>query len=194
MYYLVYLIRNLVNNKIYVGVHSAWNLDDGYLDSGQNIKRAIKKYGKENFERTILHYCYDEIQMYEWEKQIVDKNFIMHDNTYNLCVGGYKPPSRKNSIASRETKIKMSEASKGKPSNFKNHFHTNKTKTQMSNVKIGKSSNHKDSLHSGETKIQMSIAHLNLPIITCSYCNKTGKGGAMYRWHFKKCKLYFYPK
>jgi hypothetical protein len=48
-YHIVYLIRNLVNYKIYVGVHSTQNLYDGYLGSGKILKLDILKYGKEKF-------------------------------------------------------------------------------------------------------------------------------------------------
>jgi len=88
-YHIVYLIRNLVNYKIYVGVHSTQNLYDGYLGSGKMLKLDILKYGKENFERTILHYCYNEQQMYEVESKIVDKSFVSRKDTYNITIGGH---------------------------------------------------------------------------------------------------------
>jgi len=66
IYHLVYLTTNLINNKIYIGVHSTYNLDDGYLGSGIGIKNAIKKYGKQNFKRQIIHYCLSEQDAYQW--------------------------------------------------------------------------------------------------------------------------------
>ena len=56
MYHIVYLTTNLVNSKIYVGVHSTYNLDDYYLGSGIAIKKSIKKYSRDSFKRQILHY------------------------------------------------------------------------------------------------------------------------------------------
>ena len=75
MFHLVYLTTNLVNSKIYVGVHSTYNPDDGYLGSGKTLKKAIKKYGESNFKRQILHFCLDKHQMNYWETFIVDEIF-----------------------------------------------------------------------------------------------------------------------
>jgi len=43
MFYYLYEIKNLINNKIYVGVHKTNDLNDGYMGSGKVIRRAIKK-------------------------------------------------------------------------------------------------------------------------------------------------------
>ena len=53
-YHIIYKTTNLINGKIYVGMHSTDNLNDGYLGSGWILKQAIKKYGKENFKREVL--------------------------------------------------------------------------------------------------------------------------------------------
>ena len=50
----VYQILNLKNGKIYIGKHSSKSMTDLYMGSGIAIKRAIKKYGRESFEKTIL--------------------------------------------------------------------------------------------------------------------------------------------
>ena len=52
MFYTVYKITNLINNKIYVGVHITKNLNDSYMGSGVNIKRAIKKYGNKDSSKS----------------------------------------------------------------------------------------------------------------------------------------------
>ena len=87
IYHIVYLTTNLVNQKFYVGVHSTYNLDDGYLGSGKFLKKAIKKHGREKFQRQILHYCLTIKDAYEIEKNIVDLHFIKRKDVYNMVVG-----------------------------------------------------------------------------------------------------------
>ena len=42
MRYLVYQTTNLINGKLYIGVHATDKLDDGYLGSGTVIKRPLR--------------------------------------------------------------------------------------------------------------------------------------------------------
>ena len=58
----IYSIRNNINGKIYIG-KSRLNVNENYFGSGLRIKRAIKKYGKENFTKNIICFAenYDEL-------------------------------------------------------------------------------------------------------------------------------------
>lgn len=88
MFHIVYLTTNLVNLKMYVGIHSTFNLNDGYLGSGNTMMKAIKKYGTKNFKRQILHYCLSREEASRIESVIVDANFLKRPDVYNIRFGG----------------------------------------------------------------------------------------------------------
>lgn len=87
-YYLIYQITNKLNGMIYIGKHKTSNIDDGYMGSGLRICNAIKKYGIENFEKTILFECSSDDEMNKLEAEIVNEEFISRDDVYNLKIGG----------------------------------------------------------------------------------------------------------
>jgi len=95
VYHFVYLTQNLINNMIYVGVHSSDSFEDSYLGSGFLLLPAIKKYGKDQFKRTILFIGRNEEEAYEFESWMVDNSFIKRKDTYNLVPGGRRPPNQK---------------------------------------------------------------------------------------------------
>lgn len=88
MHFYTYKITNLINGKIYIGVHKTKNLEDGYMGSGKILNRAKEKYGIENFHKEILMFHDSESDMFEIEELIVDRNFIDRRDTYNLKIGG----------------------------------------------------------------------------------------------------------
>jgi hypothetical protein len=71
MYFIIYKTTNIINGKYYIGKHKTNDLNDGYLGSGKLLKRAIKKYGTENFHREILHHCKSDEEMNLLEKILV---------------------------------------------------------------------------------------------------------------------------
>lgn len=89
MFYYMYQITNKVNNKIYVGVHKTKSLDDGYMGSGKVIKSAIEKHGILNFEKVILEHFENQEAMYAREKEVVNEEFLLREDVYNLRCGGY---------------------------------------------------------------------------------------------------------
>lgn len=84
----MYKITNLVNSKIYVGVHKTTNLEDGYMGSGKVIRNAIAKHGIENFKKDILEFFENAELMYAREKEVVNENFLLRKDVYNLRRGG----------------------------------------------------------------------------------------------------------
>lgn len=88
MFHIIYKTTNLLDGKFYIGAHSTEILEDGYLGSGKYLKRAVLKYGRENFAREILFVYSDKEQMYSKEREIVTEDFILTNNVYNLKLGG----------------------------------------------------------------------------------------------------------
>ena len=84
MFYTIYKITNLINNKFYIGKHQTNNVDDEYMGSGKLITAAIKKYGANSFRKEILHIFDNEKDMNNAEKNLV----ILSEDSYNLCPGG----------------------------------------------------------------------------------------------------------
>lgn len=83
-YNYTYVITNLVNNKIYYGTHSTDDLNDGYLGSGTLLAQAKKKYGKKNFNLSILGFYKDFKSARDAERELVTIDVVNDPMTYNL--------------------------------------------------------------------------------------------------------------
>lgn len=126
-YNIVYLIVNKVNNKIYIGKHTTDNPYDDYMGSGKYIKRAIKKYGIENFKKIIIDCLATEELALKREEELVTEEFVNRTDTYNIKCGGSgwkssdisgdkNPRGMLGKRMSDETKLRMSLAHKGEKS------------------------------------------------------------------------------
>lgn len=159
-YHLIYMIVNKINNKIYIGKHTTKNPYDDYMGSGKSLKAAIKKYGLENFEKTIL-YCFNsENEAYIKESEIVDETFVKRSDTYNMKCGGKGNSScdmkgKKHPMYGKEllekTKNKISIAHKGKelsPEHKKKISNAMKGRVFLDKTRKKLSENHAD--NSGE--------------------------------------------
>jgi len=119
VYYQVYSIFNTINGKVYVGKHKIDTMNKkNYFGSGKAIKFAIKKYGKSNFEKTILEYCENE-EAANWYERKYILWYRRHGKCeYNIADGGEGGNGGGNlgKRHTEETKKKMSISRKGKKS------------------------------------------------------------------------------
>lgn len=84
----VYLTKNLINDKKYIGKDA--KSDPNYLGSGLLLKKAIKKYGKEKFEKIILVdniICLKTLEEEE-KKFILLFDAVNNKQFYNITFGG----------------------------------------------------------------------------------------------------------
>lgn len=89
LFYTIYKITNLIDGKIYIGSHKTRNVNDTYMGSGKYLLAAQKKYGLENFKKEILFVFDSAEEMYAKEAELVNEEFLVTENTYNLKVGGF---------------------------------------------------------------------------------------------------------
>lgn len=101
--YIVYKTTNLINNKIYIGVHLLdTTKPDTYIGCGVTSQKiinpktafhfAVLKYGYSNFKRiTLFEYPFTEegmIQAYKKEEELVNSDFLKRKDVYNRALGG----------------------------------------------------------------------------------------------------------
>lgn len=103
MKYIVYITINLCNGKFYIGVHRTNpEIFDGYIGNGiyrqsevnknRPFHKAVRKYGYNNFKRTIIRIFPDTEKgkelAYKLEKVLVTETLLKSKQTYNVALGG----------------------------------------------------------------------------------------------------------
>lgn len=87
-FHYLYKITNNINDRYYYGVHSTSILEDNYMGSGSIIKKAISKYGVENFTKEIISFFGTREELLLAENRIVTPDLINDPKSYNLAEGG----------------------------------------------------------------------------------------------------------
>jgi group I intron endonuclease len=134
---IIYKITNKINGKIYVGqttrsIHVRWKEHCKDKRACKALFLAIGKYGKENFEISVIEICHDIEEMNEKESFYISSLNSLVPNGYNLRSGGL------NSLMSNESKIKMSIShTKEKNVNF-GKSPNNETRQKISDSNKGK--------------------------------------------------------
>jgi group I intron endonuclease len=89
---IIYKTTNLLTGQYYIGKDKHNN--PKYLGSGKKLVNAIKKYGKENFSKTILEYCISDEHMASREQYWIEQLDSIRLG-YNLAAGGNGGNTRK---------------------------------------------------------------------------------------------------
>lgn len=141
-YYHIYQIRNIINEKVYVGsavnVTDRWNLHIRQLSAKKHhsikLQRAWDKYGQDKFSFEIIEPLKNKRDLISAEQDYID--FLdSYRNGYNCCPQAGSVSGIKWSDLSRK---RLSEAKKGKTSNRKGVKLSDSTKDKLRLANIGK--------------------------------------------------------
>lgn len=183
----VYLTKNLINGKLYVGQHLSIEFDKHYKGSGIAITHAINKYGWNNFSCEIICWCNNQTQLNEAEDNYIKLLGTMYPNGYNLKGGGSR------GRLSKETRQKISDANIG----LKHNLSIEGKKVlidKQKGKKLSEETKEKISIAkrnpSEETRRKISESHKGrIPWnkgIKCKNISETKKGKKLSEEHCKK--------
>lgn len=165
----------------YIGKHYG-ELDDSYLGSGKLLKRAITKYGKDSFTKSILFVSKNEEENCNKEKEYISLyNATTNPLFYNIHEGGMggNTTAGYTDEEKEQLKIKLSEVNRGEKNGMYGKKHSEQTKAflsywaefkrdnsvyrteefkkKMSNITSGSNNGMYGKKHSEESKQKMSI-------------------------------------
>jgi len=194
---IIYKTTNLVNGNFYIGQDSHNN--PKYLGSGILLKRAITKYGINNFIKEILEVCISKEELNDREVFWIK----MLSPIYNIAKGGTGGDTLSNHPELELIRNKL----KGRVPYHKGKKRpeitgdNNPAKRLEVREKIRQSKLDNPTQMFGDDnpakrvdvreKISKNISKSweDRSIIRCTYCNKESKNAAnMKRWHFDNCK------
>ena len=116
MYGYIYETTNLTNGKKYIG-QSRGKFKSWYFGSGKILKKAIDKYGKENFSVKLLNYASTKRELNILEKQKIDEYDALNSEIYyNLHEGGRGGDTFSGRKHSEESIKKMKKSLEGRSS------------------------------------------------------------------------------
>ena len=153
----VYLIENLINHHIYVGItkHSIHERFNQHVKETKKpgpkrvLQRAMIKHGCQNFIIRLLEECENREISFErekfWIKSFKDQNFILYNSTEGGEDGALTPEIRalisertKETMKNPEIRKKISEANKGNKNPSRRHPFTLERRQKVSNALKGR--------------------------------------------------------
>ena len=90
MFGYIYLVRNKINGKQYIGQKHSETFCPDYFGSGVYLQRALRKYGVSNFEHVkVLEWCATKEDLDRAERSWIDYyHAVESPDFYNLAKGG----------------------------------------------------------------------------------------------------------
>lgn len=178
MKYLLYLLENKINNKKYVGqtmrsldVRIKQHLKDAESGSNYLIHRAIRKYGIDNFNISVIKQDIEDKDIDDLEKFYIDEFNTYYENGfgYNQTLGGR---GTKGYIFTEEIRSKIGRANtpdrytlersnkislslKGKPFSEEHRKHI----SEVAKNRIGELNSFYNKHHSDNSKLKISEAN-----------------------------------
>lgn len=153
--------------------------------SERKFSKALRKYGLDSFEWTVLeeHNTIDKAN--EREIYLISK-YNSYKQGYNSHIGG-----RVGGYTTKESIIKRQNT------RAQNGGYTTVSKNQKEN-NVSKRLEVKNKIRNTIKELwnnkeyrdnQLKKRAQNNPIVKCPFCKKEGRKQIMMRWHFEKCKL-----
>jgi group I intron endonuclease len=173
--YTIYKATNKTNGKCYIGFDSNWPKRQFEHKSSSKIKdykfyRAIRKYGWDNFEWSILYQSKEK----EHTLKVMEEHFIVENDSlrkgYNMTLGGEGNHGRILTESMREN-YRQSKLGEKNPNYGK---------------KLKRTESHCQSISKWQKE---KVDHHAKKESICPYCNKVGSYIIMQRWHFSNCKF-----
>jgi group I intron endonuclease len=155
---IIYLVRNNVNGKVYVGqtirtLEKRWLEHCKTNDGCTALNNAVQKYSSENFTTSILIEA-DNSTLDDLEKNYIKEYNSLYPNGYNIQTGGKKGKQHceESCEKMRQSKLGENNPNFGKP-------RTDDTKRKISIAKSGEKHHFYGKELSYEHRLNLSTSH-----------------------------------
>jgi hypothetical protein len=174
---IIYLTTNLITQEKYIGKDR--NNSPSYIGGGVNLKKAIKKYGKENFEKEILEVCTDLVDLKHkelyWLNYYDAANSIDFYNLTNKSHGSINGPTKTQVYLNRGNSISISRKGNHYPEASKSQ--KGSLKPKVSKALTGKKKTAEHCYNLSQAKLGIPSKRKGKPDLKQKGVPKPGAGG-----------------
>lgn len=161
-HHFIYKTINLLSNRYYIGMHSTNDLNDGYMGSGDLIRKSIKKYGKENHSIEMLEFFDTREELANREREVINLQEIAKKDCMNLKVGGdggFNSEDHRNKFIEASKKTRFTSENNPSPKKNKKFLSDRFKRLHKEGILIHDGFLGKK--HTDETKLKMSKSSKN---------------------------------